>query len=69
MREYDDGTSVWEDTENLKIVVNDPDQGKFEISGFESDAQISTFVNFGDFENSKNNTFYLCAGSNTKEAT
>jgi hypothetical protein len=66
MREYNNESTVWEDIENLKVVVNDPDQGKFEIVGFESASQMRIFVDFGDFENSKNNDFYVCTGSNIK---
>ena len=49
MREYNNESTVWEDIENLKVVVNDPDQGKFEIVGFERASQMRIFVDFGDF--------------------
>ncbi len=64
MNEYDDGTEVWEDKDNLKIVVKDAELGKFEIEGFENASQMRVFVNFGDFENSENNDFHVCTGSN-----
>ena len=46
MNEYDDGTEVWEDKDNLKIVVKDAELGKFEIEGFENASQMRMFVNF-----------------------
>ncbi len=66
MHEYDDGSTIWEDIENLKVVINAPGKGKFEIVGFESPSQMRVFVNFGDFENSENNDFYVCTGKNIK---
>ena len=66
MSEFDDGLTVWEDRENLRVVVNNPDIGKFEITVFENTYQMSIFVNFGDFEDSNNNDFYVCTGSKLK---
>ena len=54
MQEYSDGTNIFEDKDNLSIVVKDPEIGNFEIVGFENASQMSMFVGFGDFENTKN---------------
>ena len=66
MKEYSDGTEVFEDKDNLRVVVKDPEIGKFEIVGFENASQMRIFVDFGDFENTENNDFHLCTGSKLK---
>ena len=63
MKEYSDVTEIFEDKDNLRIVVKDPEIGNFEIVGFENASQMRMFVGFGDFENTKNNDFHLCTGS------
>ena len=63
MKEYSDGTEVFEDKDNLRIIVKDPEIGNFEIVGFENASQMRMFVDIGDFENNKNNDFNLCTGS------
>lgn len=64
--EFDDGTIVERDTKNLKLIVNSPEDGKLEISGFNNESEMSDFAYFCDFENSKDNDFYICTSSNTK---
>jgi hypothetical protein len=66
MNEYVDGTGVWEDKDNLTIVVKDSEIGRFEIAGFEHASQMRMFVDFGDFENSENNDFHIDTESSLK---
>ena len=66
MEEYEDGSVVYKDVSNLKILVKDQENGNLEISGFKDIQEMSVFENFGDFEEGENNDFFVCTGSKAK---
>ncbi len=65
----DDGNEQVEvDSENLSVNVVDQAMGHtFYIAGFSSKADITTFLNVGDFNNlGKDNEYLTITGSNDK---
>ncbi len=66
MYEFEGGTKAWKVVSLLKLIIEDPEDGKFEISGFNDSAELDSFLEFGDFNNTKDNLFFVCTMSKTK---
>ncbi len=57
MYEFEDGTKVWKIISDLKLIVEDSEAGKFEISGFKDSTELDNFLMFGDFSRIDNDYF------------
>ena len=65
--QFTDGSKATLVFNELKIViVDDPDKGQFEISGFVDDAHMNEFFNCGDFEDREDNEYYVRYGNEDK---
>lgn len=62
MYQFTNGATCWKDSENLKLVINDLEEGEFEISGFEDIAEMDNFASCGEFSE-RNNNFLLLTKS------
>ena len=65
MYEFEDGIKVWKILSALKLIIEDPKDGRFEISGFKDSTELDDFLMFGDFS-SLNNDYSTTTGSKSQ---